>query len=50
VLPDVGIDLDAVTQQLEDNGVEAFAKDYRKLLASIEEKKKTFTGSARVTR
>lgn len=48
MLPDVGIDLDAVTQQLEDNGVEAFANDYGKLLASIEQKKKTFTGSARV--
>jgi len=50
VLPDVGIDLDAVTQQLEDNGVEAFANDYRKLLTSIEEKKKAFTGSARAAR
>jgi len=43
-LPEVGIDLGAVTQQLEDNGVEAFADDYKKLLASIEEKKKSFRG------
>ncbi|HEX5413103.1 MAG TPA: transaldolase [Terriglobia bacterium] len=50
MLQEVGIDLDAVTQQLEDNGVEAFAKDYGKLLASIEQKKKAFTGSARVAR
>jgi len=43
-LPEVGIDLAAVTQQLEDNGVEAFANDYKNLLASIEEKKKSFHG------
>ncbi|MEJ2008141.1 MAG: transaldolase family protein, partial [Acidobacteriota bacterium] len=50
-LPGVGIDLRAVTQQLEDNGVEAFANDYKKLLASIEEKKKTFSeGSKSVAR
>ena len=47
-LPEVGIDLKAVTQQLEDNGVEAFAKDYKKLLSSIEEKKGSFAGSKRV--
>jgi transaldolase len=44
-LPEVGIDLGAVTQQLEDNGVEAFANDYKKLLESIEEKKGVVTGS-----
>jgi len=43
-LPEVGIDLRAVTQQLEDNGVESFANDYKKLLASIEGKKKSFHG------
>ena len=43
-LPEVGIDLRAVTQQLEDNGVEAFATAYGKLLASIEEKKTNFSG------
>lgn len=47
-LPEVGIDLNAVTQQLEDNGVEAFANDYKKLLSSIEEKKRSFAGSKRV--
>ena len=47
-LPEVGIDLNAVTQQLEDNGVGAFANDYKKLLASIEEKKRIFAGSKRV--
>jgi len=49
-LPEVGIDLNAVTQQLEDNGVEAFANDYKKLLSSIEEKKRSFAGSKRVAR
>jgi len=44
-LPGAGIDLRAVTQQLEDDGVEAFANDYQKLLANIEEKKKKFLGS-----
>ena len=43
-LPGVGIDLRAVTQQLEDEGVEAFARDYKKLLTSIEEKKKSIPG------
>lgn len=45
-LPSVGINLNAVTQQLEDDGVEAFASAYKKLLASIEEKKKKFRGSS----
>jgi transaldolase len=46
-LPSVGIDLPAVTQQLEDNGVEAFANDYKKLLASIEVKKKSSRAASR---
>jgi len=46
-LPAAGIDLRAVTQQLEDNGVKAFANDYQKLLASIEEKKKKSWGASR---
>jgi transaldolase len=46
-LPGLGIDLRAVTQQLEDNGVKAFANDYNKLLASIEEKKKKILGSSK---
>jgi transaldolase len=40
-LSGIGIDLRQVTQQLEDEGVKAFANDYKKLIASIEEKKKT---------
>jgi len=44
-LAGVGIDLHAVTQLLEDQGVEAFARDYNKLIASIEEKKKKSLGT-----
>lgn len=38
-LKEVGIDLRAVTSQLEKEGVESFARDYAKLLAVIEEKR-----------
>jgi glucose-6-phosphate isomerase len=38
-LAEVGIDMAAVTRQLEEQGVEAFAKDYQKLLHSIAEKR-----------
>jgi transaldolase/glucose-6-phosphate isomerase len=38
-LAEVGIDMAAVTRQLEEQGVEAFAKDYQKLLNSIAEKR-----------
>jgi transaldolase/glucose-6-phosphate isomerase len=38
-LAEVGIDFAAVTQKLEEQGVEAFAKDYQKLLNSIAEKR-----------
>jgi len=38
-LAGVGIDLDAVTRKLEEQGVEAFAKDYQKLLDSIAHKR-----------
>jgi transaldolase len=37
-LADLGIDLDAVTQKLQDDGVVAFAKPFAKLLESIAEK------------
>jgi transaldolase len=45
-LPEAGVNLGAITQQLEDKGVESFANDYKKLLASIEEKKKKSLGAA----
>ena len=37
-LTDLGIDLDAITQKLQDDGVVAFAKPFAKLLESIAEK------------
>ncbi len=38
-LSDVGIDLDAITQQLQEDGVAAFAKSFESLMASIAEKR-----------
>jgi transaldolase len=38
-LKDVGIDLDAITQQLEDEGVDKFIKAYDKLLEVLEQKR-----------
>jgi transaldolase len=45
-LADVGIDFAAVTQKLEEQGVEAFASDYQKLLKSIAEKRAQVLASA----
>jgi transaldolase/transaldolase/glucose-6-phosphate isomerase len=39
LLGDLGIDLNAVTQELEDKGVDRFARDYEKLLGAIESKR-----------
>ena len=47
-LAEAGIDLAAITRKLEDQGVEAFAKDYEKLLASIAEKRRHFVAAAPV--
>jgi transaldolase len=38
-LKELGIDLDAITQQLEDEGIEKFNKPFEKLLKAIEEQK-----------
>jgi transaldolase/transaldolase/glucose-6-phosphate isomerase len=38
-LKDLGIDLDAITQQLEDEGIEKFNKPFEKLLNAIEDQK-----------
>lgn len=46
-LAEVGIDLAAITRKLEEQGVEAFAKDYRKLLDAIAEKRRHLISSAR---
>ena len=35
----VGIDLDAVTRQLEDEGIASFTKSFEQLLAGVEAKK-----------
>ena len=45
-LAEVGIDFAAVTRKLEEQGVEAFAKDYQKLLNSIAEKRAQVLASA----
>jgi len=45
-LAEVGIDFAAVTRKLEAQGVEAFANDYHKLLASIDEKRAHVAGQA----
>lgn len=37
-LPEAGIDLDSVTQQLEEEGVEKFIKAFDKLMAALKEK------------
>jgi transaldolase len=38
-LPQVGIDLDAVTQQLEREGIEKFNQPYDRLMAALEKKR-----------
>jgi len=38
-LPDCGIDIDAVTQQLEDEGVEKFNQPYDQLMRTLDEKR-----------
>ena len=40
MLPEVGIDLMKVTQQLEDEGVEKFVKPFDRLVTALEEKRK----------
>ena len=40
-LGEIGIDLDAVTQQLEDEGVQKFAKAFGQLMNAIQEKRRT---------
>ncbi|MDN5837081.1 MAG: transaldolase [Nitrosospira sp.] len=38
-LPDFGIDLEAITEKLQDDGVDAFAESYDKLLAALKTKR-----------
>jgi len=46
-LKEAGIDIDAVTQQLEDEGVSLFAKSFDDLLAGVEEKRQALQGAGR---
>jgi transaldolase/transaldolase/glucose-6-phosphate isomerase len=39
-LKEVGIDLDAVTKQLEEEGIQKFIKPFNSLMAVLEEKRK----------
>ncbi len=43
---EAGLDLRAVTQQLEDQGVKSFAEAFNKLLGSIKDEKTKFAGQA----
>jgi transaldolase len=45
-LEDVGISMQAVTQELEDEGVEAFAKSFRALIERIDERRKQIQSQA----
>jgi transaldolase len=38
-LPELGIDIDQVTQQLEDEGIEKFNKPFDDLMANLEQKR-----------
>lgn len=44
-LEEEGIDLAAMTRELEDQGVESFTKDYRKLLTALEEKRHRYSAT-----
>jgi transaldolase len=46
-LKDVGIDIDAVTKQLEDEGIVSFSKSYDSLIVGIAEKQKTLGAAQR---
>ncbi|MGE5252685.1 MAG: transaldolase [Planctomycetaceae bacterium] len=46
-LADLGMDIDRLTQQLEDEGVEKFNRPYDKLMRSIEKKRTETKGSSR---
>ena len=44
LLPELGVDIDQVTRQLEDEGIEKFNKPFDDLMASIEEKRAVVWG------
>jgi transaldolase len=45
-LAEVGIDYNAVTKQLEDEGVDSFAKSYAELIAGVEQKRQQMRASS----
>ena len=45
-LPELHIDLDQATQQLEDEGIEKFNKPYDSLLHTLEEKRRAMQGGS----
>jgi transaldolase len=45
-LAEVGIDYNAVTKQLEDEGVDSFAKSYAELIAGVEQKRQQIRASS----
>ena len=44
-LPSLGIDLEAVTEQLQVDGVRAFAEAFDGLLAALEERRRSLGGA-----
>jgi transaldolase len=40
-LVELGIDLDEITEQLQEDGVESFAKSFQGLMATLEKKMET---------
>jgi len=44
-LPSLGVDLNAITEQLQQDGVAAFAKSFDDLVAALEKKRKAMTGA-----
>jgi transaldolase len=47
LLPDLGIDLNGVTQKLEDEGVEKFVQAYQKLMDALEKKRMVVASQAK---
>lgn len=45
-LAEVGIDLERVTKQLQEDGVEAFTDSFKKLIARVEDKRKTLMSNS----
>jgi transaldolase len=43
-LVELGIDLDEVTEQLQRDGVESFAKSFRELMITLSKKMETYAG------